>query len=241
MQIDRKKALGLFQAGGLAAAGFLAGSTPASAATNLLTNNPSFESNAPFINATGNVDGIPGWHAVMIDTTAGTYNSFVGAAGDQPNTTGRDGSNFGYFHGATLETSAASRASITAGQMYKLTFLLKNDVTISGTPDMTPVTATLAFYNNNATYGTSLPGSVTQTYALTSTKVDGTLGGGSFTAESITGIAPAGATFAGVELNASTAATYITDNYVLTSVPEPAALGLFGALGTLGVRRRRSS
>jgi hypothetical protein len=186
------------------------------------------------------VNGIPGWHAVMIDTTPNTYNSFVGAAGDQPNTTGRDGANFGYFHGATLETAAASRGAVTAGQMYHLTFLLKNDVTISGTPDMTPVTATLAFYNNNTTYGTSLPGSVTQTFTLTSTKVDAN-GGGSFTAESITGVAPAGATFAGVELNATTAATYITDHYVLSAVPEPAALGLLGALGTLGVRRRRTT
>src|SRR5689334_5603332 len=97
----------LFQAGGLAAAGFLAGSTPAKAA-NILTVNPSFESNTPFINATGNVDGIPGWHAVMTDTTPGNYNSFVGAANDQPNTLGRVGANFGYYHGAIFETAASA-------------------------------------------------------------------------------------------------------------------------------------
>ena len=234
MQLDRSKARTLFQVGGLAAAGFLAGSSPASA-QNILTNNPSFEANAPFINATGNVDGIPGWHAVMIDTTPGTYNSFVGAAGDQPNTVGRNGSNFGYFHGATLETSAASRAPVTAGQLYQLTFLLKNDQALG---DMHPADVTLAFYNNNSTYGSSLPGSVNQTFTLTSTKIDSN-GGGAFTPETIIGVAPAGATFAGVELHALTSATYITDNFVLTAIPEPGALGLLGAAGTLAVRRRR--
>jgi hypothetical protein len=232
-----KSARTLFQIGGLATAGFLAGSSPAAAATNLLTNNPSFESNAPFINATGDVNGIPGWHAVMIDTTAGTYNSFVGAAGDQPNTVGRDGNNFGYFHGATLETAAAARAPVTAGQPYQLTFLLKND---QGLGDTNPASVTLAFYNNNTTYGSNLAGSVTQSFPLVSTKIDNN-GGGAFTPETLVGIAPAGATFAGVELNALTSATYITDNYVLTSVPEPAALGLVGALATLAVRRRRTT
>jgi hypothetical protein len=236
MHLDRKKGLTLFQAGGLAAAGFLAGSTPAPA-QNILTNNPSFESNAPFINATGNVDGIPGWHAVMIDTTPGTYNSFVGAAGDQPNTTGRDGSNFGYFHGATLETSAASRGAVTAGQQYQLSFLLKND---QGLGDTNSVSVKLAFYDNNTTYGTALPASVMQTFTLTSVKVDAN-GGGAFTPETMTGIAPAGATFAGVELNAPTSSTYITDNYSLTAVPEPGSLGLLGVAGAMVMRRRRTA
>ena len=237
MQVSKKAALGLFQAGGLAAAGFLAGSTPASA-QNILTNNPSFESNSTFINATGNVDGVPGWHAVMIDTTAGTYNSFVGTAGDQPNTLGRDGHNFGYFHGATFETATGSRGAVTAGQTYLLTFLLKNDQALG---DTHPVSATLAFYNNNTTYVSSLPASVTTTYTLVSTKIDA-MGGGSFTPEAITAVAPAGATFAGVELNAATSATYITDNYVLTAVPEPGALatGLVAAAGCLAARRRRA-
>ena len=235
MQVSGKKAVRLFQAGGLAAAGFLAGSAPASA--NLLTNNPSFESNAPFINSVGDVNGIPGWHAVMIHVAAGTYDSFVGAAGDQPLTLGRDGTNFGYYHGATLETAAASRAAITAGQTYQLTFLLKNDQALG---DTNPTDATLAFYPDNTTYGTSLPGSVTSHISLISTK-PGSTGGGSFTAETITGVAPAGASFAGVELNAATTATYITDNYVLTQVPEPAAIGLLGGLVTLAVRRRRTA
>lgn len=236
MQLIGKKGATLFQAGGLAAAGFLAGSAPAANA-NLLTVNPSFESNSTFINATGNVDGVPGWHAVMTDTTPGNYNSFVGTAGDQPNTLGRDGSNFGYYHGAIFETTAADRAPITAGQTYQLTFLLKNDQALG---DTNPTDVTLAFYNNNTTYGTSLPGSVDSHITLVSVK-PGSTGGGAFTPETIIGVAPAGATFAGVELNNSVNATYITDNFVLTQVPEPAAIGVLGALGTLALRRRRTA
>ena len=226
----------LFQAGGLAAAGFLAGSTPVHAAPNLLTVNPSFESNAPFINATGDVNGIPGWHAVMADTTPGNYNSFVGAAGDQPNTTGRDGANFGYYHGAIFETSAASRAPATPGTTYQLSLLLKNDQDLG---DTTPTQVTLAFYNNNSTYRTALPGSLTVPVSLVSTKINGD-GGGAFTPQTFTAVAPAGATFAGIELN--TTGTYILDNVSISVVPEPGMMGVgvLTSAGLLARRRRRT-
>jgi MYXO-CTERM domain-containing protein len=226
----------MFQAGGLTAVGYLAGSAPAQA-QNIVTVNPSFESNTVFVNATGNVDGVPGWHAVMTDTTPGNYNSFVGAANDQPNTLGRNGTNFGYYHGALFQTAASARGAVTPGQAYQISFLLKND---AGSGDTTPTTVTLAFYDNNASYTNALTGSVATPYALVSTNLPSNPNG-VFTPETFTAVAPAGASFAGVELR--TTGTYIVDNFSITPVaaPEPGAVGLalVGVAGAAGMRRRR--
>jgi len=118
-----------------------------------------------------------------------------------------------------------------------LTILLKNDQALG---DTTPTNVTLGFYNNKTTYGSALPGSVTVPVSLPSTKIDSN-GGGAFTLETLSGIAPAGATFAGVEL--STTGTYIVDNASIIAVPEPGTLALLVTSGLPGaawmIRRRR--
>ena len=79
-------------------------------------------------------------------------------------------------------SAAAARAAATPGTTYQISLLLKND---EAAGNATPTDVTLAFYDNNSTYGSRLAGSMTTPFSLVSNKVDAQ-GGGAFIPETFT-------------------------------------------------------
>jgi len=191
-------------------------------AANLLLLNTSFESsNSIYVDTggSGTTASITGW-----TLTLGPSPAYAGTAADQPGTTGRNGSNFGYLNNGTgIETASTNRAVVGSGNSYILAFLAEGD---SGTTTVN-TSASIRWFNSS----NSFLSEDSQTFAVTDTSV--------FKPYSITAVAPTGAVSASAKLQVAAGQTVILDNVSLTLIPEPSAalLSLLGA--SVLLRRRR--
>ena len=209
---------------------------PAAAQPNLLTVNPSFESGHVAVNpGSVNSPDLSGWAVTLPAGGA------AGTANDQPWSHGRDGSYFAYLGTVTaapavMSTAAAARPEVQPGWEYRLSFVILRDYGAGSSP----AGVSLQFFDN----ATQPVGQTTVLAEVSRTDLAPTTQSGErvFEAYELAAFAPAGAgpLFAGVTVSSPSA--HIVDSFVLTPVPEPAAVGLVaaaGLAGAAGLRRRR--
>jgi len=170
---------------------------------NLLFNNTSFESTLTYVDTAGagTINSIPGW-----TLTLGPSFAFAGTAGDQPGTTGRDGSNFGYLNnGSAIETRADARAEVLPATLYTLSVLGEAD---SGTSDVA-VTASIVWYDGSG----MVISQNNQAFTMTDTSA--------FKPYSFNATAPAGAAGAAAKVSVENDKTVIFDKVSLTATNPP--------------------
>lgn len=206
-----------------------------SLSANLLTVNPSFESSTGFVggeNPFVDSSAIAGWRLTGVGNGGG-FSQLLGVTGDPA--TGKDGNNFAYNVRGIFETVDSARPVIVPGLAYTFAFIAEADFDNIATSGA----FSIDWYTSNSGYS---PLSST-------TEIINIAEAGEFQSFSLTGVAPLGATFAGVRYDTTIAAVGGSganawfDNASLTAaaVPEPTSLAAaaFGLVGLLARRRQR--